>query len=176
MTRSLFCLTPVALALALALGVAAPSPALAQTAEQSSPNSLVAVGERWRQLYEAGDWETLRTLYTDDAVLMSQGQPKIEGADAILAFLQRLSEQGATVTFQFAPEHAVIENGLGFMIAKYRMDVAFAGGETVTVAGRSMLVYKWQDGRDGSGWRIWRDIDNFAPDAVPEDFETRGAK
>jgi len=158
--------------IALTLGGATPTPALAQPSAAATSEGLVDAGERWRQLYEAGDWDTLRTLYTDDAVLMSQGQPKIEGADAILAFLKRLSEQGATVTFQFAPEQAVIENGLGFMIAKYRMDVAFAGGEAATVAGRSMLVYKWQD----DGWKIWRDIDNFAPDAVPEEFETQGAK
>ncbi|MEM7688877.1 MAG: DUF4440 domain-containing protein [Pseudomonadota bacterium] len=157
--------------LALALGLAAPAPALADHHAEKTSAALINAGERWKQLYEAGDWETLRSLYTDDAVLMSQGQPKLEGADTILTFLQRLSQQGATVTFQFAPEEAVIESGMGVVTAKYRMDIAFPGAEPAVVAGRSLLIYKWQDG----AWKLWRDIDNFAPDVTPDNFETRGA-
>lgn len=129
--------------------------------------ALVAAGERWRRLYEAGDWAGLRQLYTDDAVLMTQGQQKISGADNILAFLQRLSQAGASVAFRFDPEEAVARYPLGFVTAKYRMDIAFPWREPVVVAGRSYLVYKWQDG----AWKLWRDMDNFAPDAVPEDFD-----
>ena len=91
-------------AFALVLGVVAPAPALADHHEEKSAASLIEAGERWRVLYEAGDWASLRTLYADDAVLMSQGQPKLEGADTIVTFLQRLSQQGAKVAFQFAPE------------------------------------------------------------------------
>lgn len=156
----------------LALGLAAPTPALSQPSgapnnQAPTSESLIAAGERWRQLYQAGDWDTLRTLYTDDAVLMSQGQPKRDGADTIVTFLQRLSRQGAKVTFQFAPEEAVIEAGLGFVTAKYRMDIAIPGSEPASVAGRSLLIYKWQEG----SWKLWRDIDNLAPDAKLEDFE-----
>ena len=158
--------------LALALGSVTGAPAMAETSAQPTAQALVDAGERWKQLYEAGDWEALRSLYTDDAVLMSQGQPKLEGADTIVTFLQRLSQQGATVTFQFTPEEAVIEGGLGFVTAKYRMDIAFPGSDPVAVAGRSMLIYKWADGT----WKLWRDIDNFAPDVTPDSFETRGAK
>lgn len=154
--------------LALALGSASAAPALAETTAEPTAQGLVDAGEQWKQLYEAGDWEALRALYTEDAVLMSQGQPKLEGADTIVTFLQRLSQQGATVTFRFVPEEAVIDSGLGFVIARYRMDIVFPGAEPVAVAGRSMLVYKWQSG----GWKLWRDIDNFAPDVTPESFET----
>lgn len=158
--------------LALALGTVTPASAETEIVEEAASESLIDAGERWKQLYEAGDWEALRNLYTDDAVLMSQGQPKLEGADTIVTFLKRLSQQGATVTFQFAPEEAVIEGGLGFVTARYRMDIAFPGAEPVAVAGRSMLVYKWAD----DGWKLWRDIDNFAPDVTPDDFETGGAQ
>lgn len=162
--------------LALGLGAMAPAPALADHHETHSAQGLVVAGERWKILYEAGEWAGLRALYADDAVLMSQGQPKLEGADTILAFLQRLSQQGAKVTFQFSPEEAVIENGLGFVIAKYRMDIAFPGKEPVAVAGRSMLVYKWVQAEGGGSWKLWRDIDNFAQDVTPADFETRGSE
>jgi len=153
-----------ALALACCAGVEPPL-AATPTNEQSSAG-LVEAGARWQVLYEAGEWEELRTLYADDAVLMTQGQPKIEGADAILAFLQRLSQSGAKVGFRFDPEEAVVEGDLGFVTAKYRMDIAFPGREPSSLAGRSFLVYKWQDGM----WKLWRDIDNLAPDVTPEDF------
>lgn len=155
-------------ALALIGCATTPSEPLAAspTNEQSSAG-LVEAGERWRQLYEAGEWDTLRTLYTDDAVLMTQGTPKLEGADAIIAFLQRLSNMGATVKFAFEPEEALVENGLGFVTAAYRMDIVIPGRDPAVVVGRSFLVYKWEDGM----WKLWRDMDNLAPDVTPEDFE-----
>ncbi len=138
--------------------------------EAKSPDAaqLIAAGETWRKHYEASNWDALRALYTDDAVLMSHDQNKIEGADNIVTFLQRLSKSGAKAAIEFRPEEAKLENGLGFLIAKYQMIIAFPGAaEPTVIAGRSFLVYKWVDGE----WLIWRDIDNFAPDATPKDFE-----
>lgn len=129
--------------------------------------ALVKAGQDWKTLYEAGDWGALRQLYTDDAVLMTANQEKIEGADNILAFLQRLSGTGAKVEFRFEPEEAVAKPPFGFVTAKYRMDIAIPGRDPVVVAGRSFLVYKWLDGE----WKLWRDIDNFAPDVTAADFE-----
>ncbi len=131
---------------------------------------LAAVGERWRTLYQAQDWDALRTLYTDDAVLMTQGQQKIVGADNIISFLRRLPDAGATVQFQF--ENEEVDAGgrytyvNGFVTAKYMMTITFPGQEPVQVAGRSFLVYKWVNG----DWKLWRDMDNFAPDVTPDDF------
>ena len=140
--------------------------------QQTREAQLAEAGERWRRAYEAQDWETLRSLYTDDAVLMTHGTEKIEGADNIITFLQRLPNTGASVGFQFDNEEVVLGGNygpdtVGFVTAKYRMDIAFPGSDPTIVAGRSFLVYKWQDGE----WKLWRDMDNQAPDAVAEDFE-----
>ncbi|WP_296719902.1 nuclear transport factor 2 family protein [Erythrobacter sp.] len=126
--------------------------------------SLVAAGQRWKELYEAGNWQALRSLYADDAVLMTQASPKITGADAIVQFLGRLGQAGGSAVIDFAPEEATADGGYGFVTAKYRMDVTLPGQPASTVVGRSMLVYKWVDGR----WLLWRDMDNFAPDATAE--------
>lgn len=133
------------------------------------PATLVAAGERWRTLYEAGDWATLRSLYEDDAVLMTAGQPALHGADAIVAYLRRVSDNGGQATFRFEPEEAVVEGDLGTVTAKYRMDIAFPGRDPVAVAGRSLLIYKWRDG----DWRLWRDMDNQTPDVTPETLRAR---
>ncbi len=143
--------------------------------EQTSANQqalLNAAGQDWRSNYAAGDWDALRALYADDAVLMSNDQPKITGADDIVTFLRRLSETGAEVEFRFENEEAVLDQNsapasFGFVTAKYRMDVTLPGEAPVVVSGRSFLVYKWEDG----AWKLWRDIDNFSPDVTPEGFE-----
>ena len=126
--------------------------------------SLVAAGQRWKELYEAGNWEALRSLYADDAVLMTQASPKITGADAIVQFLGRLGQAGGSAVIDFAPEEAAADGAYGFVTAKYRMDITLPGQPPTTVVGRSMLVYKWVDGQ----WLLWRDMDNLAPDATPE--------
>ncbi|MBV7265199.1 YybH family protein [Erythrobacter ani] len=164
------------LPLALTVMTCPPSEKMTQqwaAMHQKQEAQLAQAGERWRERYEAGDWEGLRALYTDDAVLMTQGQAKIEGADNIVAFLKRLSNAGAVVAFRFENEEVVVQENfgsanLGFVTAKYRMDIAFpeADPET-TIVGRSFLVYKWS----ADGWKLWRDIDNLAPDVKPEDFE-----
>ncbi len=129
---------------------------------------LADAGEKWRQTYQAGDWDALRTLYADDAVLMTQGSEKLIGADSIVSFLQRLPNAGANAEFQFENEEVITRGDLGFVTAKYRMIITFPGVTQKTiVAGRSFLVYQWVDGE----WLLWRDIDNLAPDATSKDFQ-----
>ncbi|HSJ77907.1 MAG TPA: hypothetical protein VK913_04140, partial [Erythrobacter sp.] len=61
-------------------------------AGEAARASLIAAGQRWKELYEANNWAALRGLYADDAVLMTQASPKIAGADAIVQFLGRLGQ------------------------------------------------------------------------------------
>jgi len=133
-------------------------------AGEAAHASLVAAGQRWKELYEAGNWKALRNLYADDAVLMTQASPKIAGADAIVQFLSRLGQAGGSAVIDFAPEEATADGAYGFVTAKYRMDVTLPGQVPSTIVGRSMLVYKWVDGQ----WLLWRDMDNLAPDATAE--------
>lgn len=127
---------------------------------------LAAQGERWLELLNRRDWEALRQLYADDAVLMTHGQAKIEGADAIVTFLQRVPRAGGEVAFAFENEEAKVEGPLGFVTAKYMMTMSLPGREPIVAVGRSFLVYKW----DGDNWKLWRDIDNLAPDATAQAF------
>lgn len=126
--------------------------------------SLEQAGMLWQQTISGQDWEALRALYTDDAVLMTHGQAKIEGADAILSFLQRVPNAGGSVDFEFNNEEVVVDGDYGTVTATYLMTIAFPGRDPIEVAGRSLLIYKWVDGE----WLLWRDMDNQAPDATVE--------
>ena len=151
MIRTLLC------ALALAL---LPSTALARDQKAE----IAAQGDLWNAAYSAGDWAALRKLYTDDAWLMTDKAPAAKGADAIIAYLRRFKDQGATVAFRFEPEDVVIEGKLGILVAKYWMTAQLPGKPAIKSAGRSMLIYK----RKGKGWLLWRDMDNTTPDVKVE--------
>ncbi len=146
-------------ALALALMIAVPASA------GPLEDSLKAQGDKWNAAYGAGDWAALRALYADDAWLMTDKAPVAKGADAIITYLRRFKDRGATVRFRFEPEDVQASKPFGFVIARYWMTAQLPGGAApVRSAGRSMLVYKWQAG----GWKLWRDIDNTTPDVTPE--------
>ncbi|WP_430443736.1 YybH family protein [Sphingorhabdus contaminans] len=144
--------------LALALVLASPSVAKDQKAE------LAAAGDNWNALYAAGDWAGLRKLYTDDAWLMSDKAPAAKGADAIIAYLRRYRDMGASVTFRFEPEDIRVDGKLGTVVAKYWMTAQMPGRPQVRTSGRSLLIYRRVDG----GWKLWRDMDNTTPDVAVE--------
>ncbi len=154
---------------AVMLAAAWPVSVLAQTDPavfEARADLLAAQGERWLELLNQGNWEALRELYTEDAVLMTHGQAKIEGADAIVTFLQRVPRAGGEVEFSFDNEEIMVDDEIGFVTAKYMMTMTLPGREPIVAAGRSFLVYRWE----GDSWKLWRDIDNLAPDATPEAF------
>lgn len=150
-------LAAAALALALAGCAAAPPPS-------TDAATIAAEGERWNAAYAAGDWTGLRALYADDAWLMTDKAPAAKGADAIVAYLRRSRERGATVRFRFEPEDIRVDRPYAFMVSKYWMTAQLGQREPIRTAGRSLLIYQWRDG----GWKLWRDIDNTTPDVTPE--------
>ena len=140
--------------LLLALTIATPSIAKDRKAE------LAAAGDNWNALYATGDWAALRLLYTDDAWLMTDKAPAAKSADAIIAYLRRYRDMGASVTFRFEPEDIRVDGKVGTVVAKYWMTAQIPGRPQVRSSGRSMLIYRWIDGQ----WKLWRDMDNTTPD------------
>jgi ketosteroid isomerase-like protein len=142
----------------LATAAAAPAVAGDQKAE------LVSAGDDWNALYAKADWAGLRKLYTDDAWLMTDKAPLAKGADAIIAYLRRFRDMGATVTFRFEPEDARVDGKIGTVVAKYWMTAQIPGRPEIRTAGRSLLIYR----REGGKWKLWRDMDNTTPDVAVE--------
>lgn len=158
------------LLLAAAMVALLPStPALARTHHVSvvtmDKQKIEAWGTKWKAQLEAGDIEPLRNMYEPDAVLMSNGSPPQVGVDAIMAFLKRNKTAGNAVTIDFENEEIVIDRDRAYLTAKYWMTITVASGAVIDVMGRSFLVYK--KGEDGT-WRLWRDMDNQAPDVLVE--------
>lgn len=152
MRRALFAIA------ALSLASAAPA------APRDDRAVIAAQGERWNALYAAGDWTALRALYADDAWLMTDKAPAAKGADAIIAYLRRYRDLGATVVFRFVPEDIRVDGRMAVAVSQYWMTAQMPGRPAVRTAGRSMLVYR----REGGRWLLWRDMDNTTPDVKVE--------
>ena len=132
----------------------------------SDEQRITGWAAKWKKLLEAGEIGQLRDMYEPDAVLMANGAPPQAGVEAILAFLGRNKAAGNRVDIDFANEEIVIEGSRAYLTAKYWMSITLATGSTINVQGRSFLVFK--QGAD-SKWRLWKDIDNQAPDVLAED-------
>lgn len=91
---------------------------------------------------------------------MTDKAPAAKSADAIIAYLRRYRDMGASVTFRFEPEDSRVDGKVGTVVAKYWMTAQIPGRPQVRSAGRSMLIYRWVD----SQWKLWRDMDNTTPD------------
>ncbi len=131
--------------------------------DYASTVPLTKFTEYWQSAYESGDFETLREMYEADARLMTRDRPAKSGVDEILSYFKTTREAGAQAVITFENEDFTIENGFGFVTAKWWLEVPQNDGSIIRDFGRSLVVFK--RGPDKK-WRIWRDIDNHTPDVT----------
>ena len=152
MTISLLCAALVGL---LMLPVALDSQADFET-------EIAAEGGKWAQYYEQADLEGLMTLYVDDAIVALHGQPALFGITEIREYFSTRIGKAESV-FELDYELRETHGDIAYIISKYWLKAT--DNETGVIykdAGRSLLVYKKQDGR----WKIAADIDQATPDVA----------
>ena len=132
------------------------------SAQTDFETEIAAEGGKWAKYYEQADLEGLMTLYVDDAIVALHGQPALFGITAIREyFLTRIGK--AESVFELDYELRETHGDIAYIISKYWLKAT--DNETGVVykdAGRSLLVYKKQDGQ----WKIAADIDQATPDVV----------
>ena len=123
---------------------------------------IAAEGGKWAHYYEQADLDGLMTLYVEDAIVALHGQPALFGIDTIRDyFAQRIGK--AEATFELDYELRETHGELAYIISKYWLKATDkATGALYKEAGRSLLVYKKQDGQ----WKIAADIDQSTPDVT----------
>jgi uncharacterized protein (TIGR02246 family) len=140
------------------------------TAEETGPSADIAAvkafGADWARYYGAGDIDSMARLYEPDAVLMTHGQPMLRGKEAILAYFRARAGRAA-LGASFDYESVVVEGRRATLISKYWLCLRVRDtGQQIRAQGRSLLTFK--KGRDRV-WRLWRDMDNTAPDVNADD-------
>ena len=148
--------TLISLLLAIALAVLSPS------SRADFASEIEAEGGKWANFYEQEDLEGLMTLYVDDAIVALHGQPALFGIDAIREYFSTRIGKAESV-FELDYELRETHGEIAYIISKYWLKATDKQtGRVYKDAGRSLLVYKKQDGQ----WKIAADIDQATPDVI----------
>ncbi len=138
------------------------------TTAQNETEKVKAAAEQWKAFYEAGDYEGLMTLYTDNPRVYLHGQPAIIGMQAVRDFFKP-SVGKAESKFMLDYEVIEVDGNTATLVSKYWLTVATDNPEIpYRDEGRSLLIYKKNS--DGN-WKIAFDIDQATPDVSWPDEE-----
>jgi uncharacterized protein (TIGR02246 family) len=121
--------------------------------------------DRFEQAMLAGDAAALSSFYADDAVVLAQGQPKVEGIDAIRAEFDQMSPEEARPTaFSLDPESIVVSasGDMAYDVGTFTYTGPGPDGTEMTDNGKYVAI--WKPAADGT-WKIAVDIWNS--DAMP---------
>ena len=123
---------------------------------------IAAEGGKWARFYEQENLDGLMTLYMEDAVVALHGQPALFGIDAIRDyFAARIGKADSIFELQY--ELRETHGEIAYIISKYWLKaIDKETGAEYKDAGRSLLVYKKQNGQ----WKIAADIDQATPDVA----------
>lgn len=155
-------LAVVGFALLVALPARSGEPAPDDSAEAGK---IRAVGKAWMAAYQAGDYDAIPDLYTEDAWIMPRGRPRIVGREQLRKALGGLAA-GRDVDIAITERELVVDGDLAWFISDFRVTYGTADDAVPpkTEFGRSLIIYR--KGADGR-WRVHRDIDSPAPVPAP---------
>jgi ketosteroid isomerase-like protein len=150
------------LALTIAIGLALPAAAVEKRGgTEADYKAIEDIANRWFAAYGRGDAEAVTSIYDVNARIMSEGDPSRTGNAGLK---ERLAKSFQTTSTVFASDIEEIEVGgrLAYIVGIYAAkSTPKAGGEAKVYGGRYFILLH----RTNAGWKVWRDIDNFTPDA-----------
>jgi len=128
----------------------------------SESQKLLRRDAEWADLASAGkDVERIVSYWSDDAIVIPQGQPVVEGKAAIRAFVTS-SLQIPGFKIHWVSEGPIFspDGKLAYMRGRNTMTVPGANGALVTLVGRGITIWRLEP--DGQ-WRCVVDIWNDPP-------------
>lgn len=128
----------------------------------SESRKLMQRDAEWADLASAGkDLEGIVSYWSDDAIVVPQGQPVVEGKAAIRAFVaSSLRIPGFKIHWVSERVAFSPDGKLAYMRGRNTMTVPGANGALVTLVGRGITIWRLEP--DGQ-WRCVVDIWNDPP-------------
>ena len=147
------------LAFSLLAGCSQPQPDPA-----SASAKLLATDVQWADAASAGkDVEKIISFWSDDAVIIPQGQPIVEGKPAIRAYIsESLKIPGFHIHWVSEKPTFSPDGKLAYMTGTNEMTVPGPDGKPMTLRGRGVTI--WRLDPDGT-WRCVLDTWNDPPPA-----------
>jgi uncharacterized protein (TIGR02246 family) len=113
-----------------------------------------------RRAAKAGDYAALRSLFTDDAVVLPPGAVALRGRDAIRESFIRMSERPRTelvLEYEYVPDEVKIEGDVAYEWGVFRGVVRREDGSEVEERCKAMRILKRQANGE---WKIHRTMWN----------------
>ena len=128
----------------------------------SESQKLLQRDADWANFASAGkDVDRIVSYWSDDAIVIPQGQPVVEGKAAIRAFVaSSLKIPGFSIHWVSERVTFSPDGKLAYMHGRNTMTVPGANGALVTLAGRGVTIWRLEP--DGQ-WRCVVDIWNDPP-------------
>jgi len=129
-------------------------------------HKLLQRDAEWSEVASAGkDVEKTISYWSDDAVVIPQGQPSIEGKAAIREFVTAsFHTPGFSIRWKSEKPQFSADGKLAYMRGTSTTTVPGPNGSTMTLQGRAITI--WRLDADGQ-WRCVVDMWNDPPAAAP---------
>ena len=117
---------------------------------------IVQLSKEWSEAASKNDVEKTVSYWADDAILISAGQPTLNGKDAIRKMVEESFKMpGFKISWQ--PQNVVVsENGdMAYMIEDSQMTFSDSTGKSTTLNNKAVSI--WRKQSDGS-WKNVVDI------------------
>ena len=125
--------------------------------------TLLEVDRAWAKHASSGTVDSVLAYWTDDAVVVSQGQPTYSGKAAIRNMVTAsMSVPGFHINW--TPERAFVSKSgdMGYTVGTNELTVPDPTGKLTTEKGRYIEV--WRKDADGK----WRCVEDYASTSAPE--------
>jgi uncharacterized protein (TIGR02246 family) len=119
---------------------------------------IEAIDREWIAAFNAGDVDTVVSLYTEDVVVMPPGEPALHGRSAVISWLQTFFEHH-TARQSLVNDEVVVAGEWAWMRGHFDLAIVPRDGSGERRHRGKHLVI-WRRRRDG-GWKAARDIWNL---------------
>ena len=145
-------------ALLLALSLAACKAPVQPDTRAADAAAIRAADAEWNKATQAKDVDKSVSFYADDAVLLANKVPSLQGHDNIRKEFQKMySETGISITFTNTGVEVARSGDLAWDHGTYQFTETDKKGHSMQGTGKYLTVWKKQS--DGS-WKAVADMDN----------------
>jgi uncharacterized protein (TIGR02246 family) len=119
--------------------------------KKAEGEKVMQLSKEWSQAASAGDVEKIVSYWADDAVLMSAGQPVLNGKQAIRKMVEESYKMpGFRISWQ--PQSVVVsESGdMAYLLENSKISYTDSTGKPVTLNNKAVSI--WRKQRDGN-WK-----------------------
>jgi uncharacterized protein (TIGR02246 family) len=131
--------------------------------KKAEGEKVMQLSKEWSQAASAGDVEKIVSYWADDAVVISAGQPALNGKQAIRKMVEESYRMpGFRISWQ--PQSVVVsESGdMAYLMENSQISFADPTGKPITINNKAVTI--WRKQADGS----WKNaVDISTPETTP---------